>query len=90
MNKIASFHPGLWLALAVVAAIGIWPIPAQDAALREVSFTVLIAIVMATSLNVLMGYTATFRLVTSSSTGWAATLACTCSTTTTRRCRWLF
>ena len=57
MNKIASFHPGLWLALAVVAAIGIWPIPAQDAALREVSFTVLIAIVMATSLNVLMGYT---------------------------------
>lgn len=57
MNKFKFLQPGLWLALLIVAAIGAWPIPAQDAALREVSFTVLLAIVMASSLNVLMGYT---------------------------------
>jgi len=57
MNKNTLFHPGLWLALAVVALVGILPIPGQDAALREVSFTVLVAIVMAGSLNLLMGYT---------------------------------
>ncbi|GAB4501451.1 MAG: branched-chain amino acid ABC transporter permease [Anaerolineales bacterium] len=57
MNKSSFLQPGLWLALLVVALIGVLPIPAQDAALREVSFTVLLAIVMATSLNILMGYT---------------------------------
>ncbi len=50
-------NPGLWLALVVVLALGLWPIPAQNAALRETSFTILVAIVMAVSLNIIMGYT---------------------------------
>jgi branched-chain amino acid transport system permease protein len=50
-------NPGFWLVLLIVAAIGIAPIPSQNAAAREVSFTVLLAIVMAVSLNIIMGYT---------------------------------
>jgi len=49
--------PGLWLSLAVVLILGLWPIPSQNAALREASFTILVAIVMAVSLNIIMGYT---------------------------------
>lgn len=48
---------GIWIALAVVLVLGIMPIPAQKAALRETSFTILLAIVMATSLNIIVGYT---------------------------------
>jgi len=50
-------NPGLWIVLAIVLAIGIAPIPAQNASAREVGFTVLLAIVMAASLNIIMGYT---------------------------------
>lgn len=50
-------HPGFWIALAIVIALGAWPIPLQNAAIREVGFTILLAIVMATSLNIIMGYT---------------------------------
>ena len=50
-------NPGFWLVLLIVAAIGAAPIPSQNAAAREVSFTVLLAIVMAVSLNIIMGYT---------------------------------
>jgi branched-chain amino acid transport system permease protein len=50
-------NPGLWVVLAVILTLGIWPIPAQNAAARETSFTILLAIVMATSLNIIMGYT---------------------------------
>ena len=49
-------NPGIWIALAVILALGIWPIPSQNAALRETSFTILLAIVMAASLNIIMGY----------------------------------
>src|SRR5512141_513541 len=49
--------PGLWIALAIVLVLGIWPISTQSAASREVGFTILLAIVMATSLNIVMGYT---------------------------------
>jgi branched-chain amino acid transport system permease protein len=49
--------PGLWLALAVVLLLGLWPITARNASLRETSFTILVAIVMAVSLNIIMGYT---------------------------------
>lgn len=49
--------PGLWITLAVVLLVGIWPIPGQNAALREVGFTVLVSVVMAVSLNIIMGYT---------------------------------
>ncbi len=49
--------PGLWIALAVILVLGIWPIPSQSAATREIGFTILLAVVMATSLNIIMGYT---------------------------------
>jgi branched-chain amino acid transport system permease protein len=50
-------NSGLWIALAIILVLGIWPIPSQNAAVRETSFTILLAIVMATSLNIIMGYT---------------------------------
>ncbi|HEY5984049.1 MAG TPA: branched-chain amino acid ABC transporter permease [Anaerolineales bacterium] len=49
--------PGLWLALVVVIGLGLLPMPSQNAALRETCFTILTAIVMAVSLNIIMGYT---------------------------------
>jgi branched-chain amino acid transport system permease protein len=49
--------PGLWLSLAVVVGLGVWPIVSRNAAVRETSFTILAAIVMAVSLNIIMGYT---------------------------------
>ena len=48
---------GLWLALALVLVLGLWPIFRQDAAGREAGFSILLAIVMASSLNIVMGYT---------------------------------
>ncbi len=48
---------GLWLALAIVVGFGFWPIITRDAAGRETGFTILLAIVMASSLNIVMGYT---------------------------------
>jgi branched-chain amino acid transport system permease protein len=49
--------PGLWISLGLILILGLWPIISQNAASREVSFTALLAIVMATSLNIVMGYT---------------------------------
>jgi len=48
---------GLWLALVIVVVLGLWPIFSRDASGREAGFTILLAIVMATSLNIVMGYT---------------------------------
>jgi branched-chain amino acid transport system permease protein len=48
--------PGLWIVLVIVLAIGMAPIASRSAATREVGFTVLLAIVMAVSLNIIMGY----------------------------------
>jgi len=48
---------GLWLALAMVVLLGFWPIFSRDASGREAAFTILLAIVMASSLNIVMGYT---------------------------------
>ncbi len=50
-------NPGLWLALAVVGAIGIWPAIAGKAYTREVAFTILMSMALASSLNILLGYT---------------------------------
>ena len=51
------FNPGLWLALIIVLITGFWPILTRNAAVRETGFTILLAIVMASSLNIIMGYT---------------------------------
>jgi branched-chain amino acid transport system permease protein len=50
-------HPGFWIVFVLVLILGLWPVFRQDAATREVAFTILLAITMAVSLNIIMGYT---------------------------------
>jgi len=50
-------HPGFWIVFILVLILGVWPVLRQDAATREVGFTILLAITMAVSLNIIMGYT---------------------------------
>lgn len=50
-------NPGLWLTLAVLLGVGLWPVFDQNAALREVIFTVLRSVALASSLNIILGYT---------------------------------
>ena len=50
-------NPGLWLTMALVVLAGLWPIFSANAYLREIIFTVLLSVVLATSLNILLGYT---------------------------------
>jgi branched-chain amino acid transport system permease protein len=49
--------PGLWLTLLTVAGLGLWPLVSGQASLRETIFTTLMAITLASSLNILLGYT---------------------------------
>ncbi|GAB4522421.1 MAG: branched-chain amino acid ABC transporter permease [Anaerolineales bacterium] len=55
--KIVRNHLGLITSLAVVLLSGIWPMVTGNAASRETAFTVLRAIALASSLNILLGYT---------------------------------
>jgi len=51
-------HSGLWLALVLTAALGLWPVFASNKAYaREVAFTVIKAVALVSSLNILLGYT---------------------------------
>jgi branched-chain amino acid transport system permease protein len=56
MNIIKKYA-GLWIALLAVAAIAAWPIVTSSTANREVVFTILRAIALAASLNILLGFT---------------------------------
>jgi branched-chain amino acid transport system permease protein len=48
----------LWLVLGLAAAVGIWPaLAANKAYSREVAFTVLLSVGLASSLNIMLGYT---------------------------------
>jgi branched-chain amino acid transport system permease protein len=49
-------QPGLWITLALVLALGLWPIITQNAANREVLFTILLSMILASSLNIILGY----------------------------------
>jgi branched-chain amino acid transport system permease protein len=49
--------PGLWLTLAILALVGAWPIISQQASMRETIFTILLSVALASSLNILLGYT---------------------------------
>jgi branched-chain amino acid transport system permease protein len=49
-------NPGLWLALAFTAVVGAWPAITQSPSSREVTFTILMAVGLASSLNILLGY----------------------------------
>ena len=50
-------NPGLWLTLLVVLAVGLLPIFTGEAATREVIFTMLLSVTLASSLNIILGYT---------------------------------
>ena len=50
-------NPGLWLLLGLILVAAASPIPKQDAASRELIFTVLMSVCLASSLNILLGYT---------------------------------
>lgn len=49
--------PGLWLTLGFVALVGLWPVLTNQVAAREAIFTMLLSIALASSLNLLLGYT---------------------------------
>lgn len=49
--------PGIWIILVVVLAVGLWPIFTGSDANREVIFTILLSVVLASSLNIILGYT---------------------------------
>ncbi len=50
-------NPGIWVLAAIVLAIGFIPIIRDNDAQREVIFTMLISIALASSLNIILGYT---------------------------------
>jgi branched-chain amino acid transport system permease protein len=50
-------NPSLWIAILFVVAISVWPLLTKSAANREVVFTMLMFIALASSLNILLGYT---------------------------------
>ncbi len=49
--------PGLWISLILVLVPGVIPVLSQSASSREEIFTVLLSVVLASSLNILLGYT---------------------------------
>jgi branched-chain amino acid transport system permease protein len=49
--------PGIWLTLALLALAGLWPVVTGQVATREVLFTVLLSVALASSLNIQLGYT---------------------------------
>lgn len=49
--------PGLWLTLAIALAVGLYPALTGNVAVREVVFTMLLSVALASSLNILLGYT---------------------------------
>jgi branched-chain amino acid transport system permease protein len=55
MNRI--LHPGLWVALGLPALVGAWPLLTGSPANRELVFTILLSVTLASSLNILLGYT---------------------------------
>ena len=48
---------GLYVLLVVLLAISLWPVVTQKAATREVIFPVLLSVALASSLNIILGYT---------------------------------
>ncbi|MBE0688586.1 MAG: branched-chain amino acid ABC transporter permease, partial [Anaerolineae bacterium] len=46
-----------WITVIAILLLGLWPIVTQRASTREEIFTVLLSVVLASSLNILLGYT---------------------------------
>jgi branched-chain amino acid transport system permease protein len=57
MNLPALRQPGFWLSIALVIGIGLIPVVTGSATLRETTFTLLMFMALATSLNIMLGYT---------------------------------
>jgi branched-chain amino acid transport system permease protein len=55
MNTLKK--PGFWLPIVLIALLGIWPILTQNAHTREVVSSILVSVALASSLNILLGYT---------------------------------
>lgn len=55
--KLSNRYSGLILPVLVVAALTLWPVITGKPANRESAFTILKAIALASSLNILLGYT---------------------------------
>jgi branched-chain amino acid transport system permease protein len=55
--KLWQRHSGIILPILVVLALALWPVITGKAANRESSFTILKAVALASSLNILLGYT---------------------------------
>jgi branched-chain amino acid transport system permease protein len=55
MNK--WLQPGLWITVLLILLAGLWPAVSDQPAAREVVFTILLSMVLASSLNILLGYT---------------------------------
>ncbi len=55
--KMLRKHAGLLLSLGAVLAMAAWPLITGKPATREVVFTILRAVALASSLNILLGYT---------------------------------
>jgi branched-chain amino acid transport system permease protein len=49
--------PAFWVILGATGAIGAYPLFTQSASTREVFFTVMMSVALASSLNILLGYT---------------------------------
>jgi branched-chain amino acid transport system permease protein len=49
--------PGFWLPLILLVLVGLWPILTKNAANREVVSSILVSVTLASSLNILLGYT---------------------------------
>ncbi len=50
-------NSGLWLMLALLLVGGLWPAFTHNQANREMVYTILLSIVLASSLNIMLGYT---------------------------------
>jgi branched-chain amino acid transport system permease protein len=59
MNIAAALRRnyGIWLILLIILLVGLWPVLTDSAATREVIFTVLLSVALASSLNIILGYT---------------------------------
>lgn len=53
----AHRHPAFWLTLSLVVALGVLPLATRGDTLRETMFTLLTFVTLASSLNLLLGYT---------------------------------
>jgi branched-chain amino acid transport system permease protein len=49
--------PGFWLPIILIVLVSLWPIVTQNAANREVVSSILVSVALASSLNILLGYT---------------------------------